>query len=103
MIQRVLNYITIRVPGIDLTTVTDVEVTIEQRTTDTEITYSGDSVLVVGPHLLTVTVPKSDALNFDKRAVKGQVMFTDENGVPGVTKIFFIPMAELLKEDGYGR
>jgi len=103
MIQRILNYITIRVKDIDLTTVSDVEVTIEQRSTGVEVTYSGDNALVVGPHLITVTVPKSDALQFDKRSAKGQVMFTDENGVPGVTKIFFIPMNELLKEDGYGR
>lgn len=102
MIQRVTNYITINVPGVDLTTVSDVEVTIEQRSTDVEFTYSGENALVVGPHLVTVTVPKADALQFDKKSAKGQMMFTDSAGVPGITKIFIIPMDELLKEDGYG-
>lgn len=102
MIQRLRNNITIRVSDIDLTTASDIEVTVEQRTTDTEITYSGDSVLVTGPHLLTITIPKEDAVLFDKRTAKGQVMFTNGNGMPGATKIFVIPMYELLKEDGYG-
>lgn len=102
MFQRMLNYVTISVPEIDLTSVYNVEVTLDQKSSGAEFTYSGDSVVVAGEHLLTVTIPKEDAMSFNAKTIRGQVMFTRQNGVPDATKIFQMNVDELLKEDGYG-
>lgn len=102
MIQRIRNYITLNVTQLDLGEVSDVQVTIEQQSSGCEFTYADENVLVVGPHLLTVTVPKDDAMKLDKKNVKGQIMYTDSDGVPRATKVFILPVEELLKEDGYG-
>ena len=101
MIQRMLNRVTINVPDIDLNTVSDVEVTFEQKSSGTELTYSGDNVVVAGAHQLVVTIPKEDAMLLDNKAVRGQVMYMI-GADPFATKIFTTTVDELLKEDGYG-
>lgn len=102
MFQRMKNYVTINVPDVDLTTVSDIEVSFEQRSTEIELTYSGDSVSVSTPHSLVVIIPKEDAMQLDQRPIRGQVMFMRSDGYPDATKIFQAPVGELLKEDGYG-
>jgi hypothetical protein len=102
MFQRMKNYVTINVPDVDLTTVSNIEVSFEQRSTEVELTYSGDSVSVSTPHSLVVAIPKEDAMQLDQRPIRGQVMFMRSNGYPDATKIFQAPVGELLKEDGYG-
>lgn len=101
MIQRMLNYVTINIPDLDLITVTDVEVTFKQKTSGIELTYTGDSVLVSDKHAIRVMVPKADAMKLDHTPVQGQVMFTIE-GIPMATKVFTLSVDELLKEEGYG-
>lgn len=101
MFQRMANYVTINVPDVDLTTVTNIEVSFEQRSSGTELTYSGDSVSVSTEHQLVVAMPKQDAMLLDSHPVKGQVMFT-EGAVPNATRVFTVPVNELLKEEGYG-
>ena len=101
MIQRMINHITINTPDLDLTTVTDIMVTFEQKSSGVELTYSGNSIVVIDAHSLRVTMPKEDAMKLDHTPVRGQVMFKAE-GVPQATKVFTASVDELLKEDGYG-
>lgn len=101
MIQRMLNYVTINLPELDLTTVTDIEVTFKQRTTGTELNYSGESISISDEHSVKVIIPKTDAMKLSDTPVQGQVMFT-LNDVPLATKVFTLSVDELLKEAGYG-
>lgn len=101
MRQRMLNKVTINVPDVDLYTVSDIEVTFEQRSSDTEFTYSEESIEIAGDHVLVVTIPKEDAMQLDNKTIRGQVMFMLD-GVPMATEIFSTSVAELLKEEGYG-
>lgn len=101
MIQRMINHITINTPDLDLSTVTDIMVTFEQKTSGVEVTYSGDSIAIKDAHALIVTMPKDDAMKLNSTPIRGQVMYT-LNGSPLATQIFTISVGELLKEDGYG-
>lgn len=101
MIQRMLNRVTINIPEIDLNTVTNIEVTFDQRSSESEFTYSGENVVVAGEHTLVVTIPKEDAMQLDNKTIRGQVMYT-VGADPFATKIFSTTVDELLKEDGYG-
>lgn len=101
MFQKMLNYVTINIPELDLSTVSDVTVTFKQKCTGTELTYSGSDTEIVDAHSLTVKVPKEDAMKLNHTTVSGQVMFK-ENGVPNATRVFMASVEELLKEDGYG-
>lgn len=102
MFQRMRNQVTINVPDIDLNTVTDIEVTFDQKSSGIEFTYSDDAIEVIGEHTLLVSIPKEDAMQFENKNVRGQVMFTRNTGVPDATKIFTATVDELLKEEGYG-
>ena len=100
MIQKMRNLVTINVRGVNLYEVTDIEVCLEQNTT--ELIYSGENVEIGNETQLLVNVPKSVAMNLDfKKPMRGQVMFT-KNGVPCATNPFTFPVLELLKGDGYG-
>lgn len=101
MIQRMLNYVTINIPDLDLSTVSDVTVTFKQKSTGTELTYTGDSIKFVSKFTLTVKIPKEDALKLNRTQIQGQVMFI-QNGVPNATEVFSTSVEELLKGDGYG-
>lgn len=96
-----LNKVTINVPDVDLYTVSDIEVTFEQRSSDSEFTYTSDNIEIAGSHVLIVTIPKEDAMKLDNKTIRGQVMFMLD-GVPMATEIFSTSVAELLKEEGYG-
>lgn len=96
-----LNRVTINIPEIDLNTVTNIEVTFDQRSSESEFTYSGENVVVAGEHTLVVTIPKEDAMRLDNKTIRGQVMYT-VGADPFATKIFSTTVDELLKEDGYG-
>ena len=101
MIQRMLNYITITTPDLDLKTVTDLMVSFEQKTSGVELTYDSGSINVTDSHTMIVTMPKADAMKLDATPVRGQVMFK-LNGTPLATQVFTSSVNELLKEDGYG-
>ena len=102
MFQRMRNNVPINVPDIDLTAVSDIQVTFEQKSSGVELSYSGDSVEVISEHQLAVIMPKEDAMLLDSKNIRGQVMFTPISGFPDATDIFTVSVAELLKEDGYG-
>lgn len=102
MIQRMLNRVAIEVPEIDLFSVSDLEVTFDQRSSNVEVTYTGESITVIDGHNLVVEIPKADAMLFDNKNIDGQVMFTREDGTPDATEIFTASVAKLLKENGYG-
>ncbi len=102
MFQRMANYVPITIDNVDMTIVSNIEVSFEQRSSGVELLYSGDNISVVDVHNIVVEMPKSDAMKLDDKPVRGQVMFTRDNGVPDATDIFQVPVKELLKDDGYG-
>lgn len=101
MIQRMRQQVSIEVDGIDLTTVTDIQVKLIQESTETEMLFTGADVMF-GASNVAVTIPKETAMNLDVSPLRGQVMFTKEDGWPDATKPFTVPVSELIKEDGYG-
>ena len=100
MIQRMKNYVPIKVKGLDLTALTDIEVSLKQGELD--LLYTGENVQVGSASQLLVIVPKSVAMDLDpNQVVTGQIMYT-RDGVPDATPIFPIEVRELQKESGYG-
>jgi hypothetical protein len=96
------NAVTINVPEINLSAVSDIEVTFTQKSSGIELDYDGDAIEVLNDHQLAVIIPKEDAMQLDDKSVRGQVMFTPSTGIPDATKIFTVTVDELLKEAGYG-
>ena len=101
MIQKMKNIITISVPNVDLTQVSNIEVTFSQSISKSEFTYSGASVTVSEAHKLTVTMPKADAMKLLPGTIDGQIMYTN-GATPGATVPFTAQVYKLLKETGYG-
>ena len=101
MIQRMRNQISIDVDGIDLTTVSDIEVILTQEDTNTKVLFSGADVMFDSTKI-AVTLPKSLAMQLDVSPLRAQIMFTKEDGYPDATLPFTIPVRELIKEEGYG-
>ncbi len=100
MIQKMMNLVTINVHGIDLYSVTDIEVCLTQGST--ELIYSGQNIQIGNESQLLVSIPKSVAMNLDcKLDVSGQIMWK-KDGIPDASKIFLISVRKLLKEAGYG-
>lgn len=102
MFQRMRNQVTINVPDIDLNTVTDIEVTFDQKSSGVELSYTDDAVVVVDENHLTVEIPKSDAMKLAHKPIRYQVMFMNAENIPGASKIYTLQVDELLKDDGYG-
>lgn len=100
MFQRMRSLLTIDVNE-DMTDMTDIEVTIEQDSSEHEFTYSGASISVDG-NQVTVDIPKSDADVLDYGEAYVQVMFTRPGGVPDATQKVKFDIEELLKDNGYG-
>lgn len=102
MIQRMRNTIPIDVTDLDLDSVSELEVYLEQSSTNTLLKFSGDEISIVDADTLSVSISKEDAMRFSTATCRGQVAFTDVNGNPGATKIFYVPVYELLWREGYG-
>lgn len=102
MIQRMRNVIPIDITGLDITGVTDIEVYLEQRSTNTYLKFSGDDVQLVDADTLTINLSKEDAMKFSTATARGQVAYTDSEGNPGATKVFYVPVYELIWRGGYG-
>jgi len=90
------------VDGIDLTKVTDIEVELIQEDTGVEMLFTGGEVVVTGETALTVTIPKDTAMSLEVAPMRGQIMFTREDGMPDATRPFVVSVEELIKEAGYG-
>ena len=102
MFQRMRGAVTIAVSGVDLSTVSDIEVKLIQEDTGVELLFTGADVMIASETELTVVIPKSVAMQLEVAPIRGQVMFTKEDGYPDATKPFTLKVSELIKEDGYG-
>lgn len=102
MFQRMRSAVSITVDGVDMTTVTDIEVKLIQEDTGVEMLFAGGDVTIVDSATVQVVVPKDIGMQLDVAPLRGQVMFTYSDGIPDATKPFTVPVSELIKEDGYG-
>lgn len=102
MFQRMRGVISIDVEEVDMTTVTDIEVKLIQEDTGVEMLFTGGSVSVISETTVQVEIPKATAMQLEVSPMRGQIMFTREDGYPDATKPFTVPVSELIKEDGYG-
>lgn len=102
MFQRMRGVIPIEVDGVDMTTVTDIEVKLIQEDTGVDLLFTGSQVTVASSSTVQVEIPKATAMQLDVAPLRGQVMFTYSDGIPDATKPFTVSVSELIKEDGYG-
>ena len=102
MFQRMRGVISIEVDGVDMTTVTDIEVKLIQEDTGVDLLFTGSQVAVANESTVQVEIPKVTAMQLELAPLRGQVMFTQPNGYPDATKPFTVPVSELIKVDGYG-
>ena len=102
MFQRMRGVVSVDVDGVDLTTVTDIEVKLIQEDTGVDLLFTGSQVAVGSSSSLQVEIPKATAMQLELSPMRGQVMFTQPNGYPDATKPFTVPVSELIKVDGYG-
>ena len=97
--QKIRNTVYIDADGVDLTTLTDVEVYVKQaRTRAVFLQYVP---VIVDAKTMYFEIPKSDA----DRLVPGEVLlqfaFRYSDGTPDASDIYHGTVAELLKEAGY--
>ena len=102
MFQRMRSLIAVDVDGVDLTTVTDIEVQLIQESTGVEMLLSGSDIVVMSETQIAFGIPKDVAMQLEVEPIRGQIMFTRDTGLPDATKPFTIPVSELIKEAGYG-
>lgn len=102
MFQRMRGVVSITIDGVDMMTVSDVEVKLIQEDTGVDLLFSGSDVMIADSSNVEVTIPKEVAMQLDTSPMRGQVMFTQENGIPDATKPFTVKINELIKEEGYG-
>lgn len=101
MIQRMKNKVAISLDDVQLDAVSDVEVTFDQKISGVELSYKGDQIEILSESELAVIIPKEDAMKLLDKPIRYQVMYM-EDGFPKATKIYRMPVDELLKDDGYG-
>lgn len=102
MFQRMRGVVSVVVDGVDLLSVTDIEVKLIQEDTGVEMLFSGSDVAIADESTLQVEIPKTTAMELEVSPMRGQVMFTREDGYPDATKPFIVKVDELIKEEGYG-
>lgn len=101
MRQRMKNKVVISLDDVQLDAVSDVEVTFDQKMSGVELSYKGDQIEILSESELAVIIPKEDAMKLLDKPIRYQVMYM-EDGFPEATKIYKMPVDELLKDDGYG-
>ena len=97
MRQRIENYLSVTVEGVDLTTVTDPVFWVQQ----------GNVFLAYVPEIadsctMLVHIPKEDAMRLWNSDVEMQFAFTTQDGRPLASDIVRVDVERLLKEAGYG-
>lgn len=102
MIQRMRNVVPIDVTDMSLAGVFNIEVYLEQKATQTELKFDGDQVRVIDDDTLAIEITKEQAMRFSTATVRGQVAFMDADGNPNATKVFYVPVGELIWREGYG-
>ena len=95
--EKIQNTLKITCDDIDLTTITDIEFYVRQRTFFECYTPS-----VISPSEMVVIIPFKDAKNLKDGEAELQFAFTDENGNPDASDVVKVRVKDLLKEVGYG-
>lgn len=99
MRQKIRNTVYIDANGVDLTTLTDIQVYVKQPRTRSLFFQYVPTVVDAGT--MFFEMPKADA----DRLVPGEVLlqfaFTYPDGTPDASDVYHGTVEELLKEDGY--
>lgn len=97
MRQRIENYLSVAVEGVDLTTVTDPVFWVKQA--DVFLEYVPE---IADSGNMLVRIPREDAMKLWPSDVDVQFAFTNQDGRPLASDVVKIPVEKLLKEAGYG-
>ncbi len=97
MRQKIDNYLSVTVDGVDLTTVSGLVFWVKQATFFREYTPE-----VADSGTMLVHIPKEDAMHlFSGGRVEMQLAFTGSDGRPLASDVVQMPVERLLKEGGY--
>lgn len=97
MRQRIENYISVTVDGVDLTTVKDPVFWVKQSSVFLEYVPE-----IADRGTMLVRIPKEDAMKLRNRDVEMQFALTTQDGRPLASDIVNMGVERLLKEAGYG-
>ena len=97
MRQRIENYLSVTVDGVDLTTVHDYVFWLKQSSVFLEYVPE-----VVDSSNMLVYIPKEDAMKLRNSDVEMQFAFTTKEGRAFASDIVRMSVDRLLKEAGYG-
>ena len=97
MRQRIENYLSVTVEGVDLTTVTDPVFWVKQSSVFLE--YVPD---IADSGTMLVHIPKEDAVKLREGTVDVQFAFTTQDDRALASDIAKVSVERLLKEAGYG-
>ena len=97
MRQRIENYLSVTVEGVDLTTVQEPVFWVKQYNVFLE--YVPD---VADSGTMLVHIPKEDAVKLQEGTVDVQFAFTTKDGRALASDIVRLNVERLLKEAGYG-
>lgn len=98
MRQRIENYLSVTVEGVDLTTVQDPVFWVKQSSVFLE--YTPD---IADSGTMLVHIPKEDAVKLREGTVDVQFAFTTQDGRALASDIAKVSVERLLKEAGYGQ
>lgn len=96
MRRRIENLLQIQVDGIDLTTVSNIEVYVKQISFFKQYTPQN-----ITENTMLVDIPLQDAMQMKTGTASIQFAFVDADGNPRASEITEVPVSELLKEAGY--
>ena len=97
MRQRIENYLSVTVAGVDLTTVRDLVFWVRQSSVFLEYVPE-----IADSGTMLVHIPKEDAMKLRSSDVEMQFAFTTQDGRPLASDIVRMSVERLLKEAGYG-
>ena len=97
MRQRIENYLSVTVDGVDLTTVHDHVFWLKQSSVFLEYVPE-----IVDSSNMLVYIPKEDAMKLRNSDVEMQFAFTTKEGRSFASDIVRMSVDRLLKEAGYG-
>lgn len=97
MRQRIENYLSVTVEGVDLTTVQDPVFWVKQSNVFLEYVPE-----VADSGTMLVHMPKEDAVKLREGKADVQFAFTTQDGRPLASDIAKVSVERLLKEAGYG-
>ncbi len=96
MRQRMKNYLSIAVNGVDLTTVSNIEFYLRQSSLFFQYTPK-----IVSAEEMLVEIPYEDAMKLASGECRIQFAYTDIGGTPLATDVKNVSVGTLLKEAGY--